>query len=625
MVRTYWYFKLFNSIKEAHEVDFAELELTSLFGRVTKVRNFCDIIQTEPFSHFREDMRIQDYLAHELPYGECQGFSGNLDDWPKLANLVRRLAYIREFYVVVQAQDPRELLETTFPSGHVGRNVQSFTEGGYVLLRFLTNQYFLEKSAYISKLSRNESEVDRNVESLFAFLTGNLYRIPASATMQIGKRLEDYFTIREEPSLHLTHYMHPYKGKFHPKMVRALLNYAYPEGNGLVMDNFAGSGTLLVEATLLGLDSVGVEINPLSALMSQVKCDALGFEPNVLKEAARAFIQRVETALMEYQTLQEGGTLLIQTAFNSTEIKEIKKELPKRVLSSFSDSKSIDSAIVARDVAKRFEPAKFRDFLLLAVSGTISDVSRRTKKDFLTALDERLEDLCLRVYLFDRLNRTLGITLGKTKSCVGDTRDMLHTLRTPTGHLASMETASVDAIVNSPPYSTALDYIRNDLPQLTILGLVPSLEQLEKDMMGNPNLTFYPTDMAKEIETRADEFVSLPDYPKEIIKQIADAGRLKEALRTYKFFKDMKLTLKEMHRVLKPSARAVIIIGNNHYKLNGTTEEVKNDVAIIEMAKQIGFTLDRSITRELEKSMSGEIRSESIVILQKENESSLRA
>lgn len=49
--------------------------------------------------------------------------------------------------------------------------------------------------------------------------------------------------------------MCPYKGKFHPKMVRALLNYIFPEEKGTVLDNFAGSGTLLVEAGYLGLNS----------------------------------------------------------------------------------------------------------------------------------------------------------------------------------------------------------------------------------------------------------------------------------------------------------------------------------------------------------------------------------
>ena len=135
--------------------------------------------------------------------------------------------------------------------------------------------------------------------------------------------------------------------------------------------------------------------------------------------------------------------------------------------------------------------------------------------------------------------------------------------------------------------------------------------------MGNPNLAYYPAEMSEEIRSNTTEFSTLPEYARNIIGQILDAGRIKEAIRTYKFFKDMRLTLREMHRVLKPNAKAVIIIGNNHYKLNGTTEEVKNNLVIVEMAKEVGFLLDRSITRNLEKSMSGEIRYESIVILQK--------
>lgn len=617
MAKTHWYFKLFNSIKEVHEVDFAELELQSLFGPVQKVRNFIDILKTEPFSPFTDDHRIQDYLSHEVPYGEYHGFSASIEGWPNVAKLVRRLAYIREFYVATEARNAEDLLKEVFANAINQVNAQTFVHGNLVAFRFITNQYFLEKSQYVSKLSRNEVEVDRNIESLMSFPVKSIYRIPASATMQVGKRLEDYFTIREEPSLHLTHYLHPYKGKFHPKMVRALLNYVYPDDNGLVMDNFAGSGTLLVEAVLMGLDSLGLEINPLSALMSQVKCEALALEPKELKQVISSYLEALGTLITEYKTLLNGDTLLVQTRVNPTEIKEIKQELPKKVRASFNNGMSIDAAVVARNLIRTSSPEKYRNFLLLAVSGTISDVARRTKKDFVTALEERLNALYLRIYVFHKLNEKLKINLGNSRCCVGDTRDMGRTCFTLEGKPLKVEGGSIDAIVNSPPYSTALDYIRNDLPQLTILGLVPSLERLEKDMMGNPNLTYYPAEMSQEIESNSPEFSTLPEYARGIIRQILDAGRVKEAIRTYKFFKDMRLTLREMHRALKPKGKAVIIIGNNHYKLNDTTEEVKNDLAIVEMAKQVGFSLDRSITRNLEKSMSGEIRYESIVILQK--------
>ena len=109
------------------------------------------------------------------------------------------------------------------------------------------------------------------------------------------------------------------------------------------------------------------------------------------------------------KTLLNGDALLVQTTVNPTEIKEIKQQLPKKVRASFNDGLSIDAAIVARNLIKTSYPEKYRNFLLLAVSGTISDVARRTKKDFVTALEERLNNIYLRIYIFHKLNEKLKI------------------------------------------------------------------------------------------------------------------------------------------------------------------------------------------------------------------------
>lgn len=616
----HYYFKLFNSIKEEHEIDFAEMELTSLFGEVKRVRNFADVVFKKPLNFFTaDDVRIQDTLLHEVPYGEYQGFQGTKEQLEDMTKLARRLAYIREFIVVTELGKNKsyELLKLVFPLGVIGKNVKHFEKNGYVLFRIITNQYFLEKSYYISKISRNEGEVDRNVESLFSYLFDKLYRIPATETMAVGKRLEDYFAIREEPSLHLTHYMHPYKGKFHPKMVRALLNYAYPEEEGLVMDNFAGSGTLLVEAVLMGLDSIGIEINPLSALMSNVKCYSLGLDPRKLKQTIEDFLKKLVAIIPVFEAHLKGSRTLRLPEYDFSIIEIRKKSIPKKVQDLFKDKTVIDKIILAQQIIEKIEDSKLRNFLLLGLSGTISDLTRRTSNDFIEVLRNRLYDLYLRVYLFSKLNQVLKIKIGNSETYIGDTRDMRNTLKTWNGESKIIKDESIDAIVNSPPYSTALDYIRNDLPQLTILNMVPSLEELEKEMMGNPNLKYYPNELEKEIEDNHPEFKRLPESAKHTVLSILRAGRRKEAFRSYKFFKDMYLSLQEMRRVLKRGAKAVIIIGNNHYKLNEHYEEVKNDQVIWEIAEKEGFKIDRIITRELEKSMSGMIRYESIVILER--------
>lgn len=68
-----------------------------------------------------------------------------------------------------------------------------------------------------------------------------------------------------------SHGWHRYVGRFPPHLVRALLNSFGAGPESLVCDPFAGSGTTLVECRLLGIPAVGVEISPLSALISRTK------------------------------------------------------------------------------------------------------------------------------------------------------------------------------------------------------------------------------------------------------------------------------------------------------------------------------------------------------------------
>src|SRR3990172_1697130 len=65
------------------------------------------------------------------------------------------------------------------------------------------------------------------------------------------------------------HGVHEYRGKFFPQLVRSLLNIGGVNRGDIVLDPMCGSGTAPVEASLLGCQAIGVDINPLSVLMSQ--------------------------------------------------------------------------------------------------------------------------------------------------------------------------------------------------------------------------------------------------------------------------------------------------------------------------------------------------------------------
>ena len=66
------------------------------------------------------------------------------------------------------------------------------------------------------------------------------------------------------------HRLHPYLGKFIPQLVEIFLRKYRPS---MVVDPFCGSGTTLVEAQTLGIDSFGVDISEFNCLLSRVKTD----------------------------------------------------------------------------------------------------------------------------------------------------------------------------------------------------------------------------------------------------------------------------------------------------------------------------------------------------------------
>ncbi len=66
------------------------------------------------------------------------------------------------------------------------------------------------------------------------------------------------------------HRLHPYMGKFIPQLVEIFLRKYQPS---LVYDPFCGSGTTLVEANTLGIDSIGTDISVFNTLLSKIKTD----------------------------------------------------------------------------------------------------------------------------------------------------------------------------------------------------------------------------------------------------------------------------------------------------------------------------------------------------------------
>src|SRR5207248_1057873 len=84
---------------------------------------------------------------------------------------------------------------------------------------------------------------------------------------------------------HLSHGIHYYKAKFFPRMARSMLNICLQKLEGEmhnVIDNFVGSGTTLLEASILGIPSLGLDIDPLSVMIANAKLEVAKFDSGVL-------------------------------------------------------------------------------------------------------------------------------------------------------------------------------------------------------------------------------------------------------------------------------------------------------------------------------------------------------
>jgi hypothetical protein len=76
-----------------------------------------------------------------------------------------------------------------------------------------------------------------------------------------------------------------------------------------VLDNFVGSGTTLLESSLLGMDSVGLDIDPLSVLIARAKVGALEMDSGQVAEAVGLALERLRAASNGQRSLFDAAPL----------------------------------------------------------------------------------------------------------------------------------------------------------------------------------------------------------------------------------------------------------------------------------------------------------------------------
>jgi len=249
--------------------------------------------------------------------------------------------------------------------------------------------------------------------------TKELVKKKTSYFRSINGEYTDYFHIIQKNQTrsvnqYLTHWIYPYKGKFHPQMIRALLNIIGLKEGDTVFEPFSGSGTTALEAQLLGINFIGIDISPLCVIQGKVKTESIYVLDKIL-EIKNTIISKLVPDLFQKETNYYA------------------------MLNELSSDE------------------KVKNFYKLARLLAVSDSSRRSR-DFRTSFVKNLNLMFQSIKDYIEIKERLNLKLGGIKIEVGDSRNI------------KLPDNSVDGIITSPPYSIALDYVQNDIHSLNDLG-----------------------------------------------------------------------------------------------------------------------------------------------------------
>ena len=382
-----------------------------------------------------------------------------------------------------------------------------------------------------------------------------------------------------EDTQYLTHGLHPYPARMVPQIAGRLLR-RFASKNDVVLDPFCGSGGVLVEARLAGLNSVGIDINPLACLLAEVKSNPL--DPNVISSAWR----KLKSNIIREMT--------------SFKFKEIDVEIPDfsgtNIEYWFKPTTMKELAIIRRNI-EAIKEDELRRFFEVPFSLTVRDVSGTRKKEYkLYRLSEDEWKHYSPDVLATFINHTERAIQKMTefykvsskdvfsKVFMADTRFMF-TDEFPKKANNLLKEHPPKIIVTSPPYGDSRTTVAyGQFSRLSSLWLNFEVG-FKKEVIMNVDKISLGGDANNCIKLNAD----LP-----ILNQTIEMVREKDekrALETFAYFSDLYKCLEKMYECLDENGFCCVVIANRTVK----RVLIPTHAIIAEMGVKIGFKNDVTI------------------------------
>jgi site-specific DNA-methyltransferase (cytosine-N4-specific) len=392
-----------------------------------------------------------------------------------------------------------------------------------------------------------------------------------------------------------SHGWHRYVGRFPPHVVRALLNHFQAGPDDLVCDPFMGSGTTLVEARLLGIPSIGIEICPLSCAISKVKA---GFPEST--QELRSLIPELE----DFYQLKRDGFIKQHPKFTHQQILERKGNN----ISSFANIEkwfTVES-LLGVSIVTEFAGQKkgyARDALLIALSAKMRSIGN-VDVDVIRAEYSKKPRMNVDVLKFVRnqLLKMIGDIDAMTQS---HEKTILKkngiTIKKGSVLNVDLPKNSISHIITSPPYGIeSLSYLRTHLLSYRSLGYFLKTDPYDfgSDVIGSEYLSKERIDPNKFSVSKISK-----TYRAFFDSLVPDSANKNHQIRIgmmMKFFEDMSVVVSKFQEWVKPGGKVAFVIGNKRIDQH----LIPTDKIMGEIFAAKKFTLDEVLSHKLKTNNS---------------------
>lgn len=384
-------------------------------------------------------------------------------------------------------------------------------------------------------------------------------------TVKILRRLlHSDLTFGRDRNSDPAHKIHAFAAKFPPQLPRTFIaELTKPAEN--VLDPMVGSGTSILEAGLMGRRGFGVDLDPLSVMISQVKSSTRNL--SVCADSS-------------FDVLQKARYLFAANAFNNLE-SEYSLDAVKFFRYWFQEN-TINELYCLAKAIRETETPDAQNFVRVLFSSIIitksSELSlardlahSRPHRDLNKKVNQSAFDLFQK-----RLDSVVSQIVGTLKA------EGVATILRGDVRALPLRDDSVHLIFTSPPYaSNAIDYMRGHKFSLMWLGYEPNyLSNLRSVYIGS------------EVKPKSLKFPS--KTANKIIEALQVVSK-NRASAVANYYCEMESALREMYRVLARGRAAVLVVGSSNIK----GIEIQVPKILGELAESVGFDVVDIATRQI--------------------------